>query len=169
MFHRKYFAIVETTCPWVACCFFTWWADRLFVEFGHRTTDSPTCTHNDLQYVHWHQVVTAIAVSAQIIHSSTIRKKQFQRELVLVGVTAHKPCLYPLYFVQCILCVSWTAIIACLVDVSPWLCLPMVVAYRASIALAAVICVVASLVIEKTVWTSTLHRAVKHEPGVIEI
>jgi hypothetical protein len=45
----------------------------------------------------------------------------------------------------------------------------MVVAYRASIALAAVICVVASLVIEKTVWTSTLHRAVKHEPGVIEI
>jgi hypothetical protein len=169
MFYRKYFAFVETTCPWLACCFFTWWSDRLFVEFGHRTTDSAVCTHNDLQYVHWHQAITTVAVSAQIIHSSTMRKKQFQRELALVGVSSHKPCLWHLYFVQCILCVAWASFIVCLIDVSPWLCIPAVLEYRASISLAAVGCVIAGLALEKHIWTSTLHRAVKREPNSIEI
>ena len=169
MFFRKYFAFVETTFPWIFCCFLTWWVDRLLVEFGHRATDSPTCTHNNLQYVRWHQFVTMCAVKAQTVHSVLIRKKQFLRELSLMGVIEYRPCLYHLYIVQGSLCVAWAAVIACMVDVSPWLCLPTVVHYRASIATAAVATIFLLLLAERKLWTWTLDRAVRMDPDSIDI
>lgn len=169
MFFRKYFAFVETTFPWIFCCFLTWWMDRLFVEFGHRATDTPTCTHSNLQYVRWHQFVTMCAVKAQTVHSVLIRKKQFLRELSLVGVVQYRPCLYPLYAIQGGLCTAWAAVIACMIDVSPWLCLPIVVQYRASIATISVVLVILLLIAERKLWTWSLDRAVRMDPETMDI
>jgi len=169
MFLRKYLAGVETTFPWMFCCCVTWWLDRLFVEFGHRASDSPTCHHSDIQYMRLHQCVTVVAVCAQIGHSIHHRKRQFKRELALVGVTAYEPCLWHLYMVQSILCVAWATILACLVDVSPWLCVVAILQYRASISVAAFIAVLLGLVLERTMWQNTLDKAVALDPGTIDI
>lgn len=169
MFFRKYFAFVETTFPWVFCCFLTWFLDRLFVELGHRNTDSPTCTHNDLQYVQWHQYVTIVAVLAQIIHVIRIRKLQFYRELSLMGVGLNKPCIHHIYFIQVILCVSWATIITCLIDVSPWLCLPTILNNRASITSIASICIYTCIIIERKIWGWTLERTLTLDPDTIDI
>ena len=169
MFFRKYLAFVETTFPCVFCCFLTWWADRLFVEFGHRATDSPTCTQSDLQYVRWHQMVTGIAVAAQILYSVRMRRKQFNRELTLVGVIAYRPWLIHLYLIQTTLCIAWATVVACLVDVSPWLCLDIVLQNRAGIAAASLAIVFAGLVIERKVWGWTLDRAIALDPETLDI
>lgn len=169
MFFRKYLAFVETIFPWVFCCVISWWVDRLFVEFGHRTTDSPTCTHSDLQYVHWHQFVTATAVFAQTVYSVSNRRKQFKRELTLVGVISYKPCLIHLYALQSLLCVSWSIVIACLIDVSPWLCLESVLEYRASISASALLSVLFCLIMERKCWSWTLNKAVTMDSNTLVI
>lgn len=169
MYFRKYLAFVETTCPWIFCCFLAWWSDRLFVEFGHRTTDSPTCTHSDLQYVHWHQAMTGCAVFAQIIHSARQRHAQFRRELSLVASVTDEPCLLHLLVVQIVLCVSWAGIIACLVDVSPWLCVPSILQYRASISLGCLGLVFSSLVMERKLWGRTLDNVARIDATSFEI
>lgn len=169
MYFRKYLAFVETTCPWIFCCFLTWWLDRLFVEFGHRTTDTPTCTHSDLQYVYWHQAMTGCAVLAQIVHSAKQRHTQFRRELSIVASVTDEPCLFHIGLVQVVLCVSWAAIIACLVDVSPWLCIPSILEYRASISLGCICLVLACLIIERKLWGCTLEKAAKIDSTSFEI
>lgn len=169
MFFRKYLAFIETTFPWVFCCCLTWWLDRLFVEFGHRATDSPTCHHSDIQYMRLHQYVTVVAVCAQISHSVYNRKSQFKRELSLVGVVAYQPCLLHLYVVQSILCVAWTTLLACLVDVSPWLCIGTVLENRASLSGIAFGVVLLGLVTERMLWQKTLDRAVELDPDTIDI
>jgi hypothetical protein len=169
MFFRKYLAFVETTFPWVFCCCITWWLDRLFVEFGHRASDSPTCHHSDIQYMRLHQYVTVAAVCAQTGHSIYKRKQQFKRELTLVGVITYKPCLWHLYIVQSILCIAWTTILVCLVDVSPWLCIETILGNRASISTAAFGIVLLGLVLERTIWQKTLDRAVELDPDTIDI
>ena len=163
MFFRKYLAFVEAVFPWMFCCIFGWWIDRLFVEFGHRSTDSPICLHSDLQYVRWHQFVTTTACSIQIIYSVRIRKTQFKRELDILSVVNHHPCLVHLYMVQAILCVAWASVIGCLIDVSPWLCIPFVNEYRATISATAIIVVVGSLLLERKLWTLTLNRAIQYD------
>lgn len=169
MFFRKYFAFVEATFPWFFCCVLTWWLDRLLVEFGHRNTDSPTCTHNNLQYVRWHQFVTLCAVKAQMAYVILIRKKQFMRELTLVGVVAYEPCLFHIYALQGVLCVSWATLIACLIDISPWLCITNIVEHRATIATIAIGTVIATLIVEHKLWAYTLQRAIDKDPNSIEI
>ena len=169
MFFRKYLAFVEAVFPWMFCCIFGWFLDRLFVEFGHRATDSPICIHSDLQYVHWHQAVTAIACSIQIIYSIRIRSQQFKRELTLVGVVNYEPCLLRLYVIQTILCISWASIIGCLIDVSPWLCISFVNEYRAMISVSALIMIAAALVVERKIWSHTLNIAIQHDSKSIMI
>lgn len=169
MFFRKYLAFVETTFPWVFCCCLTWWLDRLFVEFGHRLSDSPTCHHSDIQYMRLHQYVTIAAVLAQIIHTVLKRKVQFHRELTLIGVHSYKPCIYHLYIVQSILCIAWASVLVCLVDVSPWLCMTLVLNYRASIAVAAFCVVLMALLVERILWQKALDRALQMEPDTIDI
>jgi len=169
MFLRKYLAFVETTFPWIFCCFLSWWVDRLFVEFGHRATDTPICTHSDLQYVFWHQIVTTVAVVAQVVYSVTTRRKQFKRELSIVGVFAYEPCLFHIYLVQTGLCVAWSVVIACLIDVSPWLCIEHVLKNRATIAAMALVSIFGGLVLERRLWTWTLNRALAMDPDTIDI
>ncbi len=169
MFLRKYLACVEAVFPWMFCCVIGWWMDRLFVEFGHRTTDSSTCIHSDLQYVHWHQAITITACIAQSVYSVTARKRQFKRELMLIGVVEHQPCLIHLYFVQTILCVAWASILCCLIDVSPWLCLENILQYRASISATALLVILCGLVLERKLWSSTLTRAVRLDSKSIDI
>lgn len=169
MFFRKYLAFVETTFPWVFCCCLTWWFDRLLVEFGHRASDSPTCHHSDIQYMRLHQYVTIVAVCAQICHTVYKRKHQFKRELILVGVAIYEPCLWHLYFVQSILCIAWTTILVCLVDVSPWLCVVNILETRASISAGAFGVVLFGLILERTLWQKTLDRAVELDPDTIDI
>ena len=86
-------------------------------------TDQQTRQHACSLSVHWHQAITITACIAQSVHSVTARKRQFKRELMLVGVVEHQPCLIHLYFVQTLLCRLGIDAICCLIDVSPWLCL----------------------------------------------
>lgn len=161
MFFRKYLAFVQTTFPWVFCCVLTWWADRLFVEIGHRPTDSPTCSHSDLVYVHWHQAMTLAAVLAQCIHSTLARRRQFKRELTLIGVGQDQPCMIHLYALQIALCTAWATIVVCLIDVSPWLCIPYILDHRAIIALSAFKLVITCLGVERYIWERSLRRAIR--------
>lgn len=130
MYRKRFYA---ATYPWVWCCCLTWLIDRLLVEFGHRSTFSNICTHNDLQYVHQHQFITAMAVLVQIIWICGKRKKIFKRENILLGNDSHTGCILHLYILLACICISVTGILACIFDVSPWLCIPYVLNYRASL------------------------------------
>lgn len=169
MFIRKYFACIESIFPWVFICTLTWWLDRLFVELGHRATDSAICKHNDLQYVHWHQGCTFAAVLAQTIHGIRKKRTQFYREMALLGVHLYEPCLIHIYTLQTLLCMSWCFILLCIVDVSPWLCDETILQYRATLTLLAFIVIVCSLATEHAVWNWTLQRAVRLQPDTIDV
>ena len=169
MFFRKYFACVESLFPCVFCCAATWWLDRLFVELGHRASDTPICNHNDLQYVHWHQGFTALAVFAQSLYVVRRRRTQIHRECILLGVSGGPACLWHLYFVQAALCAAWSAILLCLMDVSPWLCVAAVLDNRATITLLSGLAVVACLVLERFLWDWTLQRALRAGCATVDI
>jgi len=163
MLFRKYLAFVPSTFPWIWCCLLTWWADRLFVEFGHRTTDAPICAHSDIQYVYIHQSLTIVALLAQIIYSGRERTTQFRREAQIIGA-GNTPCTFHIYLIQSIVCLAWTTIVVCLVDVSPWLCIESVVQNRASISLLSLCLLCVTLPIEAWIWDHTLQSALRIAP-----
>jgi len=129
MYRKRFYA---ATYPWIWCCCLTWWVDRFLVEFGHRSTFSNICIHNDLQYVHQHQFITGLAVLVQIIWVCGERKKQFVRENVLLGNETTQGCIIHLYLFLASICICVTGVFACIFDVSPWLCIPYVLNFRAS-------------------------------------
>lgn len=141
MFYRKYLVFVDSTQPWFACCILAWWLDRLFVELGHRSVDSLMCHHNNLQYVRIHQWITAIGILVQSFRSSKKREMQLRREAALMEITIRRLEICPVFFLQYLLCVGWAGVIVCLVDVSPWLCIPIVLEYRVVISLISFSCV----------------------------
>lgn len=138
MYRRRFFAFFSATFPWVWCCCLGWWVDRFLVEMGHRSSSSEICSHNDLQYVRQHQAVTGVAVLVQIIWVCLERRKQFQRESELIlgydsKSDAPIPRLGGLYLLQAGICLSWAGVLACIFDVSPWLCLSHLLKWRASL------------------------------------
>ena len=168
MLFRKYLAFIESTNPWIGACILTWWTDRLFVELGHRSSDTVLCTHSDIQYVHMHQYLTIFACTAQIIYSIRERTAQFQREAQIMGIV-DIPCQWPIYICCTVICVAWTITIVCLIDVSPWLCIGTFVQYRASIALMATLITMCTIPIEAKIWDTQLQQALLHETGPIDI
>jgi len=158
MFFRKYLAFYDSTFPWVWCIIISWWFDRLFAELGHRYIGRHVCTHNDLQYVHIHQYITAVAIIIQSIAIMKSRKIQFNREVILSGST--KTCLIHIYFLQLILVVAWTSVLSVLLDVSPWLCNPSILLYRACISSFACITILIAVCIEKILWDWSLRRGI---------
>lgn len=158
MFFRKYLAFYDSTFPWVWCIICSWWLDRLFVELGHRYKDSEVCTHNDLQYVHIHQYLTAAAIIVQSISQINSRKKQFNREVILIG--SSRTCLVHIYLLQVVFIVGWTSILSVLLDVSPWLCKHTILEYRACIATASFVMLCGTSFIEKISWDWSLQRGI---------
>jgi hypothetical protein len=161
MLVRKYCAFVSSTFPWVWGCCLTWWVDRLLVEMGHRTTSAPLCNHSQLQYVSMHCYAATIAVVGQSIHSFVGRQKQFHRETILLGI--RQPCIIHLGLFQIGICTLWSIVVACLIDVSPWLCYDFILEHRATIALVAIKMVLVLVVIEQKLYEWTLKRAVMVE------
>jgi hypothetical protein len=159
MFFRKYLAFFESVHPWTFCCLCTWWVDRLFVEFGHRQTSSPICIDTELQYVRLHQYITVVAFFFQSCSIILKRRLQFKRELALVDIS-DMPCICHIYVLNMIMCISWTIILCCIVDVSPWLCVEQVTKFRASMSLVSILSVGASVALERVLWEKTLSRAV---------
>jgi hypothetical protein len=168
MLLRKYLALYSSTYPWIWCCLATWLLDRFFVEFGHRTSDAPMCTHSDLQYVQIHQYITMVAVASQIIYSVKERITQFKRECALMDIR-QTTCKWHIHITQTIICLSWSTIIVCIVDVSPWLCIPIVVQYRASIAILAIIILCISLPLEAWLWDKTINQYLPYQTDSIDI
>ena len=168
MFYRKYLVFVESTQPWFALCSLTWWLDRLFVELGHRSVDSPVCHHSNLQYVHIHQWITALAIIVQSFRSAKQREIQLRREAVLMDVRISRCDICPVFFLQYLLCVGWAGIILCLVDVSPWLCIPIVLEYRAIFSFVS-LCVIMLVYIADAWWyNKVLQKNMKsHLPELI--
>ena len=159
----KHFRFKSSTFPLVFCCVITWFLDRLFVEFGHRATSSPICIHNDLQYVSFHQGLTALAVVGQTFYASRRRRTGFIRELVLLGSTVKPRCLCHLYMCQAMLALGWTTILACALDFSPWLCIRIILDNRASIITAAFCVILFVYHIERCLYDRTLQT---HVPGI---
>ena len=168
MLFRKYLAFVESTFPWIWVCILTWWTDRLFVELGHRSSDTMICTHSDIQYVNMHQYLTIIACTAQIIYSIRERTKQFKREAQIMGIE-DIPCQWAIYICCTVICVAWTITVVCLIDVSPWLCIDTIVQYRASIALLSILCVMCAIPIEAKIWNTQLQNALADQSGPMDI
>jgi hypothetical protein len=158
MLFRKYFAFFESIHPWTSCCLITWWVDRLLVEFGHRTTSSPICIDTELQYVRLHQYITVIACLLQIFSTVYKRRRQFKRELALVDIV-HMPCICHVYALNTVICIAWTVILACIIDVSPWLCVAVITNYRASISLFSIFLICLSIVLERIIWDKTLSQS----------
>lgn len=161
MLVRKYCAFVSSTFPWVWGCCLAWWVDRLLVEMGHRTTSAPLCNHSQLQYVSMHCYATVVAVVGQSVYSFVGRRKQFHRETILLGI--RQPCIVHLCLFQVGICTMWSIVVACLVDVSPWLCYDFVLEHRATIALLAIQMVFVMVVVEQKLYEWTLKRAVMIE------
>lgn len=168
MLFRKYLAFVPSTSPWIWCCVLTWWIDRFLMELGHRSSSEVLCTHSDIQYVQLHQYITCIACLVQIIYSVRERVTQFKREAQLMGID-DIPCQLHIYIIQSLICTSWTTVIVCLIDVSPWLCLESVVQNRASIAALAICCIMCSLPAEAWLWDRLLQRALFDQSGPMDI
>jgi hypothetical protein len=160
MYLRQNLAFVSSTYPWVWGSFITWWIDRLFVEFGHRATAAPLCNHSNIQYVTLHCILTIVAVLCQTIYSIHVRFKQFSREKTLLGIDT-SPCIFHIAFLQCCICTVWAVVIACLADVSPWLCSEYVLAKRASIATGALLGIVVLMYSEQYLYEYSLNRAVR--------
>lgn len=158
MFIRQYGAFFSSTFPWLFVCIICWWLDRLFMELGHRRSETTFCYHNNLQYVNIHCMVTILAVCCQSAHSIWRRNKNFKREAVLLGVTT--PCTYHLYILQSAICCAWAVIFACIIDVSPWLCFQSIVQKRASIAAIAMAMLCALLYMEQLLYNRTLQLQV---------
>ena len=157
MLIRRNFAFVASTYPWVWGSFTTWWVDRLFVELGHRATAAPLCNHSNIQYQAFHCYVTIAAICCQTLYSINIRDTQFRREKILLGITT-STCIIHIYLLQACICTMWAIIIACLADVSPWLCNDVILGKRASIALTAAIAIVILVMTEHTLYTRSLER-----------
>ena len=168
MLFRKYLAFIESTFPWIWVCLLTWWIDRLFVELGHRSSDTVICTHSDIQYVKLHQYLTIVACVAQIMHSINRRKTQFKREARIMGIE-DMPCQWFIYFGSIIVCSGWTCVIVCLIDVSPWLCIDTIVQNRASITLLSLLAIAVAVPIEAKIWDKTLQDTLQYQSGPIDI
>lgn len=164
MLIRSHLAFVSSTRPWLWGSFFSWWTDRLFVEFGHRTTSAPLCNHSNIQYVALHCYITIGAIICQSIYSIQTRATQFKREKILLGIDNTSPCRtlsLLIYILQSGICIAWASIIACLTDVSPWLCNDFILEHRASIAASAFIGIVVLIYLEQYLYSYNLKRALQ--------
>lgn len=157
MYRKRFYA---ATYPWVWCCCLTWLIDRLLVEFGHRSTYSNICIHNDLQYVHQHQFITAFAVLVQIIWICGERRKMFKRENILLGNDSPEACIMHLYILLAFICICVTGILACIFDVSPWLCIPYILNNRASFIILFGALAIILIYIEQILYTKALEKGV---------
>ena len=83
--------------------------------------------------------------------------------------TGNVPCTLHIYIIQTIVCIAWTTIVVCLVDVSPWLCIETVVNNRASISFVAIVAIFIALPVEAWIWDKTLQDALKCHSGPIDI
>jgi len=159
MIVRKYYAFVSSTVPCVGICILSWWIDRLLAEMGHRVSGVLLCTHNSLQYVQMHCYMTIVAVVCQSIWSVAVRKKQFVRESIILGIE-QTPCAIHLYLLEIGICTAWTVVVACLIDISPWLCYDWFLENRAVIAAGAMASAIAMVHLEQYLYTWTLRRVV---------
>jgi len=168
MLFRKYLAFVPSTFPCIWICLISWFLDRLLVEFGHRTSPSKLCTHNDLQYVNIHQWLTGIATFFQIIWSIQARTHQFKREASLMGIQSYI-CHFHIYILQTIICVCWSLVVVCQSDVSPWLCIDWILDNRASLTLMAISIIIGCVPVEAYLWDRKLQNALREESEPFEI
>ena len=168
MLFRKYLAFVESTFPWFWVCVLTWWADRLFVEIGHRNKNHTICTHSEIQYVQIHQYMTAMATILQIIYSIRKRITQFKREAQIMGID-NIPSIIPIILFSTIICIAWCIILTCLLDLSPWLCIDYILNHRATIAFSAMCILTCTIPLESKVWDRQLQRALRIGGHAIDI
>ena len=165
MYIRKNLAFVSSTYPWVWGSFVTWWMDRLFVEFGHRVTSAPLCNHSNIQYVTLHCYITILAIACQTIYSIQTRSKQFKREEILLGLDETPTCrisTISIYLLQLLICFHWAIVVACLADVSPWLCNNYILTNRASIAVSAVGIIAVLVHAEQKLYTYALKVSLQN-------
>jgi len=159
MIIRKYWAFFPSTSPFLFLCILCWWLDRLFMEFGHRRSDTNFCYHNNLQYVNMHCILTVLAVFGQSIYSIYKRKRNYEREIILLQTK--KSCIFHLHILQFIICAAWSVIFACIVDVSPWLCFDLIVNKRAIYTLMSIITLFCSIYLEEYLYNKALVSAVQ--------
>lgn len=165
MFIRRNLAFVSSTYPWVWGSFLTWWLDRLLVELGHRTTSAPLCNHSNIQYVRLHCYVSQCAIVCQSVYSIKTRLTQFNREKILLGIDSSPPCRtlsIAIYLLQAGICLAWSVVIACLADVSPWLCQTLILEHRASIAASSLLGIVVLIYTEQFLYSYTIKRALEN-------
>jgi hypothetical protein len=103
--------------------------------------------------------MTIVAVLCQSVWSVVVRKKQFVRESTILGIE-QTPCAIHLYLLEIIICTAWTVVVACLIDVSPWLCYDCFLENRAVIAAGAMATAIAMVHLEQWLYTWTLQKAV---------
>ncbi len=142
------------------CCR-AWWCVLLLLEMAPRNPSTSLCNHSQRQYVSMHCYAAVVAVGGQSVYSFVGRRKQFHRETILLGV--RQPCIVHLCLFQVGICAMWSVVLACLIDVSPWLCYDFVLGHRATIALVATKLILILVVAEQKLYEWTLKRAVEVE------
>ena len=152
MYYKKNLSIYDSTFPFVWTCVMTWWVDRLLVEFGHRSTDTLVCIHNNLQYIHYHQYTTSVLVGLQIVKAITKRRREFIRESKLANSVTSRWALFIIAILQIVLVLAWCSIILAILDVSPWLCITDILENRALVSLGAFLCILVMLPVEAILW-----------------
>jgi len=161
MYYKKNFSIYDSTFPFVWVCVLTWWVDRLFVELGHRSTDSLVCIHNNLQYIHYHQYITTFLLTMQVSKAVSKRRRQFLRESKLATAITGVANTVVIAILQMILVFAWTCIVSVLLDVSPWLCIPYFLENRAIISLVAFVCILTLLPLESIFWDWSIQKGLE--------
>lgn len=163
MYFKKNLSVYDSTFPFVWVSVLTWWLDRLLMELGHRSADSPVCAHNDLQYARMHQSIGITLVVFQIVKASMRRRREYTREAQLVQSVVHGCTTVWISVIQSILVVAWAIIFAVLLDVSPWLCMPSVLQNRAIIAAVSLLGILLTLPVETLVWDYCLQKGLLNE------
>ncbi len=161
MYYKKNLSIYDSTFPFVWVCVLTWWFDRLFVELGHRSTDSLVCIHNNLQYIRYHQYITSILLTMQVAKAVSKRRRQFLRESKLANAITGVTNTFVIAILQMILVLAWTCIVAVLLDVSPWLCTPYFLENRAIFSLVAFMCILILLPLESIFWDWSIQKGLE--------
>lgn len=158
MYYKKNLSIFDSTFPFVWICVITWWVDRLFVELGHRSTDTLICIHSNLQYIHYHQYTTSVLVVMQIMKTIAKRRREFVRESLLTNSVTSIYAIFTISILQSILVLAWCSIVLTLLDVSPWLCVDYVLENRALYSFSSLLCIMIALPVETVLWDWFLQR-----------
>lgn len=129
MYFRPNWAFYSSTYPFVYTIVISWWLSNLLFE-----------NYQPYDFFYYQKICTFVLVGLQCIHSIQTRRKQYQREYLMVHNTSPTCRCYNILLdlIQITLVISWFICSASILNVSPW----RNYHYKSTICLLSAVCVI---------------------------